>query len=147
MRTPFFAVLFFFTLSSCTTRKVTSTQECIKATDPLYSGDVYSYVPKMPEFPGGEEKLNSYLVNSLSYVDSTRFQGKIRLRFLIDKDGNISNVRVLTKKEAGAGWTIKTEITEVENDAVKCIAAMPKWKPGQCGNEKVTVQYDLPIIF
>lgn len=64
-------------------------------------------------------------------------QGKIYAMFIIDKDGNVNNVK--TKGPVGA------EI--LENAAAKLFQKLPKFKPGKVGGKAVNVKHTFPIDF
>lgn len=98
---------------------------------------VYKVVEKMPEFPGGEEKLYEYLGKNITYetcLDYHKF--KLYISFIIEKDGSISNV-----KEA------KNDEEKMALKIINAIKNMPKWIPGEQEGKKVRVKYILPVLF
>ena len=58
------------------------------------------------------------------------------VEFVIEKDGKVSDVRV-----------IKGVSEELDAEAVKVISASPKWKPGRVRGEKVRTTLSLPVEF
>jgi protein TonB len=56
--------------------------------------------------------------------------------FIVEKDGSVSNVKVL--RGIGGGC---------DEEAVRVIKGMPKWKPGKQDGKPVRVSYMMPIIF
>lgn len=99
----------------------------------------YSVVEQMPEFPGGEAALRKYLANSVKYpriATENGVQGKVYVNFVVDKNGGISNVKVVRGVDAA-----------LDNEAVRVIKAMPKWIPGKQNGETVRVSYTVPINF
>ncbi len=94
---------------------------------------------KMPEFPGGLKSLFSYLGNNINYpiiAKDTGIEGIVFVSFVIAKDGSITTVKVL--RGIGGGC---------DEEAMRVVNAMPKWKPGKQGGRKVAVQYNIPINF
>ena len=63
-------------------------------------------------------------------------QGKVMVEFIVEKDGKISNVRVA-----------KGVSDALDAEAVKVIAASPKWKPGRIKGEKVRTMITIPVEF
>lgn len=96
-------------------------------------------IEKMPEFPGGEEKLYEYLKKSIKYPDSAKMsdiKGNVYIGFVVEKDGSISNIQLLR----GIGYGC-------DEVALKAIKEMPNWIPGEQRGKKVRVKYTLPIRF
>lgn len=63
-------------------------------------------------------------------------QGRVMVEFIIDKDGKVTNVRV-----------VKGVSDELDAEAVKVISASPKWKPGRVKGEKVRTSITVPVEF
>ena len=63
-------------------------------------------------------------------------QGIVYVTFVVEPDGNITNVKVL--RGIGAGC---------DDEALRVVKAMPKWKPGKQRGKSVRVQFNLPIRF
>ncbi|MBO7615973.1 MAG: M56 family metallopeptidase [Bacteroidales bacterium] len=100
---------------------------------------IYNNVNEMPEFPGGIEGLMEYVAKNVKYPESARennLQGRVIVKFVIEKDGTVTNV------EVGRGWG-----NELDDEAVRVVKAMPKWKPGKQDGKPVRVSFMLPINF
>ena len=100
---------------------------------------VYQIVDEMPEFPNGIEGLMDYVAQNVKYPESAKennLQGRVIVKFVIEKDGSVSNV------EVGRGWG-----NELDDEAVRVVKAMPKWKPGKQDGKPVRVSFMLPINF
>ena len=94
---------------------------------------------QLPEFPGGEDELMKYLSNAIKYPERAvreNAQGKVVVGFVVNKDGEIEELKV--KRSLGYGC---------DDEALRVIKAMPKWKPGKFNGRNVNVYYDLPIQF
>lgn len=92
-----------------------------------------------PEFEGGIQGLIEYLSKSLKYPDEAmknKVQGRVILSFIVQKDGRVSDIKVL--RGLGSG---------TDEEAVRVLANSPKWKPATINGEKVNIQYTLPIQF
>lgn len=100
---------------------------------------VFEFPEKMPEFVGGVDSLMSYLSDHVSYPELAKkkeVQGKVYVSFVVNKDGSISQSKLI--KGIGAGC---------DEEALRVIQNMPKWLPGENRDEKVRVRYRIPIKF
>ena len=100
---------------------------------------VLSICEVMPEFPGGMEKFMEFLSGNITYPETAKdknISGRVFIQFVIEKDGSVSNVKVM--KGIGGGC---------DEEAVRVVKSMPKWKPGMQDGKPVRVNYTLPILF
>ncbi len=105
----------------------------------LYDDQIFTVPEEMPEFPGGKEVLQNYLIENIEYpVDAylNQKEGRVFLTFIVEKTGNITDVRVL--RGIGHGC---------DEEAIRTIQNMPNWNPGKLRGIPVRVQYNLPILF
>lgn len=101
--------------------------------------EIYVYVPKMPEFKGGQKKFISYLSNNLEYpaeAEKNQIEGKVYVEFYVDKDGSIKDIKIL--KSLGYGC---------DEAAIRVIKNSPKWNPGMKDGKPVAVKQRIPINF
>ncbi len=101
--------------------------------------EVFQVAKKMPEFPGGEKKMYEYFVKKLRYPEVARdnnIQGKVYVSFVVSKDGSLKDIKILR----GIGYGCDEEV-------IRMILLMPKWKPGTQGGKPVRVRYTLPVSF
>ena len=99
----------------------------------------FLWVEEMPEFPGGENAMLKYLSNNIKYPVDAReanITGIVYLSFIVDKEGEIKNIEIL--KGIGGGC---------EEEAMRVIKNMKKWKPGKQNGQSVNVQFKLPVSF
>ena len=92
-----------------------------------------------PEFPGGQEAMFNFLVKNLTYPElalERSLQGRVYVQFVVCKDGSIKDIKVLRGIE-----------TSLDNEAIRVIKMMPKWKPGTFKGKPVNVMFNLPINF
>ena len=83
--------------------------------------------------------LEKWVYQYLKYPESSLVkgeQGKVMVEFIVEKDGKVTNVRV----SRGVSDALDAE-------AVKVIAASPKWKPGRIKGEKVRTMITIPVEF
>lgn len=100
---------------------------------------VYTVVETMPAFPGGDSALIKFLRQNIHYPElarESRIQGTVYVTFILEKDGKVSNVRIL--RGIGGGC---------DEETMRVIKLMPPWNPGKCGNNAVRVQMNMPVKF
>lgn len=97
------------------------------------------FAQEQPEFPGGTEALNNFLKTNIKYptaaVDA-RVQGTVMVEFVVERDGRPSNIRILSSL-----------FNACDEEAIRVIKSMPKWKPGKNNGNPVRVFYNIPITF
>lgn len=96
-------------------------------------------VEQKPSFPGGDAALYKWLGNQIMYpsdASEAGIQGKVIVSFVIEKDGSISNARVLRSKHPS-----------LDAEALRVVKKMPRWTPGRNNGQTVRVKYNLPVTF
>ena len=94
-------------------------------------------VEEIPEYPGGYSAMSQFIAKNIEVPEyAMPLEGKVYVRFIVDRDGSITNVRVL-----------KGLHRDYDQAAVKVVRKMPKWKPGKQAGKAVRVQYEIPIKF
>ena len=105
----------------------------------VVEAEVFTIVEEMPEYPGGLSKLTDYLTKNIKYPQMAResgIQGRVFVNFVVEPDGSVSNINVM--RSLGGGC---------DEEAVRVVKNMPKWKPGKQRGKPVRVSYILPIVF
>ena len=101
--------------------------------------EIFQIVEEMPSYPGGEGKLMEYVAKNIKYPQMAResgIQGRVFVNFVVEPDGSVSNVKVL--RSLGGGC---------DEEAMRVVKSMPKWKPGKQRGKAVRVSYILPVNF
>ena len=101
--------------------------------------DAFDVVEQMPEYPGGPKALMEFLNNNVQYpaeAEKAGIQGRVIATFVVEKDGSISNARV-----------VKSVDPLLDAEALRVIGAMPNWKPGMQNGKIVRVKYTVPLSF
>jgi len=96
-------------------------------------------VEQMPDFPGGEAELYKFLQDNIKFPPMAResgITGTVYIRFVVNKDGKISNVTVM--RGIGGGC---------DEEAMRVVKNMPPWKPGKQNGIPVPVYFTLPVKF
>ena len=90
-----------------------------------------------------EKKLLDYIYSNLNYprlAIENGIEGKATIRFVVDKEGNISDIKILQNLAGGCGQAAAKAIESMNN--------MPeRWIPGKQRGKAVKVLYTLPIKF
>lgn len=99
----------------------------------------YNGLEVLPEFKGGLQAFGAFLSRNLHYPKEARrnkIQGRVFLSFIIEKDGSLTNAKVI--RGIGAGC---------DEEALRVINSSPKWNPGVQRGRPVRVSYTVPIFF
>lgn len=91
------------------------------------------------KYAGGDAERQKFLSDNLRYPNVAReneIQGKVKLSFVIEKDGSISSVQVTNSVHDA-----------LDNEAQRVVMKMPKWNPATEDGEPVRCYFALPIQF
>jgi protein TonB len=103
--------------------------------------DVVDVAEEDAEFPGGYEKLAEFIQTTLVFPDEAYeigVKGKAMVRFVVEKDGRISNA------------TVERPIVECpacNKEALNVINKMPKWTPAKNAGRPVRLWVRIPVVF
>ena len=103
------------------------------------SQKVFDVVDEMPEFPGGSNAMFEYIAKNVKYpaeAEKAGVVGRVIATFVVDKDGSISNAKV-----------VRSVHPALDAEALRLIKGMPKWTPGKQNGEAVSVKFTVPISF
>jgi periplasmic protein TonB len=99
---------------------------------------VFEVVEVPPQYPGGDEARQKFIVQNLVYpplaVENNK-QGTVYIKFIVEKDGSVSNPEA-----------VKSFDEDCAKEAIRVVKLM-KWKPGEQRGKKVRVRMILPIKF
>ena len=121
----------------------------------------------LPQFPGGETELYGWLARNLKYPSEAieyGVQGRIFVQFVVEKDGNISDIKIAKVSDGRAivitAYKAKDDSPEelkkeneekglkaLQDESIRVVKAMPKWKPGTNKGKPVRCYFNLPIMF
>lgn len=94
---------------------------------------------QQPEFPGRINAMYKFIEANLRIPRRARkagISGKDFVGFMVEETGEIKNVTVFR----GLGFGC-------DEEAVRMVESMPKWKPGKLYGKPVRVRYMLPVSF
>lgn len=114
---------------------IVGTSQVVFSQDQVTDSVIYDIVEEYAEFPGGGDFLKWIAKNFELPSDLTKSeQGKIYLSFVIEKDGSLSNIRI-----------IRGLSEKINNAAIEVVQKMPKWKPAINNGKPVRSRFMLPI--
>lgn len=99
----------------------------------------YTMVEQMPQFPGGDKELLSYIAKTLRYptiAQENGIQGRVIVRFVVSATGEVKDVKVMRSLDPSC-----------DKEAIRVIQSLPKWIPGKQNGRNVPVYYTVPITF
>ena len=97
------------------------------------------YAEVMPEYPGGQAAINRFINKRLTYPREAlerQIEGRVVVQFVVNPDGTLSSVKVV--QGIGAGC---------DEEALRVVRSMGRWKPGELNGQKVPVYQSIPILF
>ena len=101
--------------------------------------EIFTVVEQMPQFPGGEAELLKWISNHIKYptmAAENNIQGRVVVKFVVQKDGKVGEVVVLRGKDP-----------DLDKEAVRVVKALPAFIPGKMNGQAVSVWYTVPINF
>ena len=136
---------------------------------------VFTVVEEMAQYPGGQGALMQFLAQNLRYPQEAHkndLQTRIILQFIVEKDGSLSNFKVVENKVSNSKGLPLDDIVTVtaykirdgievtatpeelqacqklfENEAIRVAKLMPKWEPAKQRGNIVRMKYTLPVTF
>ena len=115
-------------------------QNKIIVNEPVEDNKIWEgIVEQLPSFPGGESAMYEWLGKNIVYpviAIENRIQGRVTLQFVVEKNGEIGDIKVLRGVDAS-----------IDKEALRVVKSMPKWIPGRQGGTPVRVRYTLPVQF
>ena len=100
---------------------------------------VFHSVEQMPQFPGGEAALMKFLQSHINYppmAAENNVQGRVVVQFVVDKTGKVGEVKV-----------VRSVDKDLDKEAARVCASLPKFTPGRQNGQAVAVWYTLPVTF
>lgn len=100
---------------------------------------VFDIVEVMPQYPGGQIAMLKYFMENIKYPEQAMkkgIQGRVTVRFIVEKDGSISDVRPVLSVHP-----------LLNKEAVRVVESMPKWSPGKQNGKPVRVRFNVPVMF
>lgn len=103
------------------------------------SGEVFTFVEQMPQFPGGDKALEKFQKENLKepkVAKADRKQGRVVAYFIVGTDGTMQQITIL-----------KPLAPAYDEEVLRFLRAMPPWIPGKQNGITVRVRYMFPVDF
>ena len=103
--------------------------------------EIAAFADEDPVYPGGMGAFSTFLSNNIRYPETAiemEIQGKCLVGFIVNKSGEISDVRVLRGV---------TGCPECDREAERVVRLMPKWTPAKVNGKPVKYRYQVPVNY
>lgn len=101
---------------------------------------IFVKVDEMPKFKDGDfNTFRTWVMQNVKYPDIAKkegIQGKVYAEYIIEKDGTVSNVKV-----------IKSDDAKLNQEVLKVVKSSPNWKPGKQNGKLVRVKCVVQVKF
>lgn len=105
-----------------------------------FGDEVFTRVEEEPLFQGKSwETFPVWVMENIKYPENARrnnIQGRVMVGFIIEKDGTLSNIEVLSDTDE-----------DLNREAVRVIKSSPKWTPARQLRRPVRMRYQIPVTF
>jgi hypothetical protein len=94
-------------------------------------------ITEKPEYPGGMAEFYKFVGENFKISDkayANKLQGKVYVTFIIEKDGSLTDFKILREIGYRTG-----------EEAIRVLKQCPNWIPGKMNEEPVRTMYSLPI--
>ena len=147
---------------------IVETKQAVSENQQGQGDRVYDVCEQLPQFPGGDVKLMEFISRNIKYPEiatENDVQGRVIVRFIVEKDGSLTNPEVLATSP-GIGEAIPIEVTSyktekerqdaedhnagvqaLRDEAIRVVKAMPKWIPGKQNGKVVRCKYSIPVTY
>lgn len=100
----------------------------------------FQLVEDKPSFQGGDTNaFTKWVSQRLIYPEIAKnkgVQGRVTLKFIVDKQGKVTDVSVLHSVDPS-----------LDKEAVRVVSMSPHWTPGKNKGKAISVMYVFPVIF
>lgn len=100
---------------------------------------VFIICDQMPEFDGGDLAIRDFIANSIVYPQQAKLQGiegRVFVQFVVNQKGDVEQVKI-----------VRGVHPALDEEAVRVISILPKWKPGMHKGKPVNVRFTVPINY
>lgn len=115
-------------------------QQVVIKEEEIVEEEIFVTAETMPSFMGGDLGVfRNWVQKQLNYppiAQENGIQGKVIIQFVVEKDGRLTNVQVLS-----------TPDRSLSEEAVRVLQLSPRWSPGKQRNQPVRIKYTLPVDF
>lgn len=104
---------------------------------------VFEIVENPAEYPGGFAAMQKFLVKMIEYPEEAKYNdvgGVVYIEMTVDQTGKVIKVEPKMPKNRQLGYGL-------EEEAMRVVKKMPRWKPARQASENVIQKFTIPISF
>ncbi|WP_312825456.1 TonB family protein [Epilithonimonas sp.] len=102
----------------------------------INTNEVYESVDQNADYPGGLNGVRRFIADN---VDTSSMEGEgqltVKLKFIVERDGTVSDVRV----------TQKSGNSDFDSETIRVVKKLKKWTPAKKNGENVRSYYSIPV--
>lgn len=105
----------------------------------LEDTQIYDEPEEVASYPGDMSAFWKFLFGNVQYPESAkaeRVEGRVRLRFVVEKDGRLTNFTVLESPDK-----------RLSDEIIRVFKMMPQWQPAKNNGRPVRSYYSMPFLF
>jgi protein TonB len=96
---------------------------------------IYSSTEQIPQFPGGLEKLGSFLKANLKWPDLDKeHTERVIVTFVVEKNGKLTNIEI-----------IRGLSDDFDAEVIRVLKLSPKWRPALINDKAVRASFTIPV--
>ncbi|MBR4738461.1 MAG: TonB family protein [Bacteroidales bacterium] len=100
---------------------------------------IYDTPEEVASYPGDMSAFWKFLFGNVQYPESAKaehVEGRVRLRFVVEKDGRLTNFTVLESPDQ-----------RLSDEIIRVFKMMPQWQPAKNNGRPVRSYYSMPFLF
>ena len=109
------------------------------ANDSTDNSKIFGAMEEMASFPGGSAACMKFIADNLRYPKECQegaASGRVILGFTVNEDGSLSDIKAM-----------RSITPALDEEAIRVVKSMPKWKPAKQNGKAVKTKYTLPVVF
>lgn len=98
-----------------------------------------AFAGPQPEYPGGKEALDQYIVTNMIYPQSAidnGIEGVVDVAFIVKTDGSIGSIKIVRMVDP-----------DLESEAIRLVKGMPHWIPAEKNGVPFDAQTQVDVNF
>lgn len=110
-----------------------------KVVEDSTKNDIVDFPDVEAQYPGNGIELQRFIQENVQYPKEAMekgIQGHVYVTFIVEPDGSISDIKV-----------VRGEHESLNNEAMRLVRIMPKWRPTEMNGDRVRARCRLPITF
>jgi protein TonB len=108
----------------------------------------FRVVEDLPQFPGGPVEMMKWLTRNLKYplpAQERKLQAKVVAEFIVNKDGSITDVRIVNSPWIAGGASASTPL--FDREVMRVLRMMPRWTAGVQNGQPCRTKVCIPVVF